>query len=193
MSNQLTWPSCSIDWASTGAMIQAVASIIAIVLAGWAGWQAKRAANAAWQTLEEQKHRDLAAQASQVFTSSLIHNQNANRLHEPFLTVHNASALPVYELTVFILDRTTGQAERFYEPSLMPGKEKVRYVSHHVLTSKWGWTEYTQSQERFYKTPEGHEWLGFSVSMYFRDAGGNCWKRDDQGGLDRIDESTMPT
>lgn len=68
MSNQLTWPSCSIDWASTGAMIQAVASIIAIVLAGWAGWQAKRAANAAWQTLEEQKHRDLAAQASQVFT-----------------------------------------------------------------------------------------------------------------------------
>lgn len=49
----------------------------------------------------------------------------------------------------------------------MPGKEKVRYVGLPSTNIKVGMDQYTQSQERFYKTPEGTNGWGSQYPCTF--------------------------
>lgn len=173
------------DVTAVGTMLTAAFTLLLAVLALWAGIQARSAAKAAWTDVKEQQRIRKEAQASRVYSSPVQLASNAARMDTPWLRVFNASDLPIYDITVTIEDRTTiGNTAELRSPSIMPGANEQMFVPEHVLTTRWGWTAQTDAHgNRYYVAPDHAEGPTLAVTVTFRDASSQRWRRDPTGRL----------
>lgn len=194
------------DWNTTWAMIGAIASIITIVItiviSVFASWRRKRkerekverdrqAKIAAQEEAQRQEEQERRAQASLIYLEGPSAGENAMRLTEPRVVIHNDSPRPIYDPVVtFYEDGFGKEYKEACGRAIPPGGNKKVEMCPSVLTRKWLWLDKPDPENgRIYRLPSNDASMDLNATLTFRDDDQNWWFRDRKNNLSPWDPS----
>lgn len=171
-------------------MIPAVASVGALLAAGYAGLMAKKAADAAWVSVQKDQERERAAQASKVFSTPVRNVMSDGGSVFPQVEVSNGSELPVYDVVVLVTSADGGPTVDLTFPPIMPGDDRraIQKIPTRTLMDVWGWTQDRDRRGNFVYRPPPDSAPHWRSVLRFRDASNQRWERDEDGVLKRLSD-----
>jgi hypothetical protein len=165
-----------VDYGDVPTWIAAVATVLALVAAGFAAW-------ASWNVLKRETQRDAdrddAERRQQANLVAAWHGvvphpvQRGAGLYRP--VVRNGSELPIYQVGVeVVVEGSTGIVHM--TEVLGPGQWFVTQSGH------FNFADHPTEKLRLHASSPG-----FQVAVSFSDAAGIAWRRDENGQLEQIE------